>query len=595
MTRIVASPRRACAVVLLPCAMFLAGCGGSPGSSATPAPPPAAAATSAPITAPASVYSDVTEASGIAFVHRNGATGRRYLPETMGSGGCVLDYDGDGRFDVYLVQSGPVPGAASPDPSLGSRLFRNEDGMRFTDVTLRARASAPGYGMGAVAADYDNDGDTDIYQVNFGPNVLLRNEGDGTFTDVTTEAGVGDPLWGSSAAFFDADADGDLDLAVVNYLDFTVARHVECGDTTGGNSAYCHPDAYPMAPDRFFRNRGNGTFEDATREAGLTDKSGKGLGVVAFDFDGDGDTDLYVANDSTPNFLYRNDGHGRFEDVGLALGVAVNEDGKTEAGMGVDVGDVDGDDVADILVTNIDSEANALYLGGSDGFRYASRSSGIYKASFLFVGFGTDFLDWDNDGDLDLWVANGHVVDNIALTNEATSWKQPGHLFAGDGHGVFRLLAADEAGAAATPVAARGSITWDPDDDGRVDLLVQGSNDRARLYRNVQDNKNTWIGFSLRGRAGNRDGVGARITVDSGGRRLTEERKAGGSYQCSNDPRLHFGLGHASAAGRVIIRWPGGAVQELNDLTAGRYYRIEEGEPPEPLGAPPALTRPAGH
>jgi hypothetical protein len=376
------------------------------------APPPAereAGAVEAGRPAADVLFRDVTAASGIDFVHDHGGTGRKYLPEIMGAGSCALDYDGDGWLDLYLVQSGPVPGAAQTRPPggrpAGNRLYRNRgagaDGrVTFEDVTEAAGAGAAGYGMGAVAADVDNDGDADLYVVNFGPDVLLANDGDGTFTDVTAEAGVDSPPWGSSATFFDADGDGWLDLYVVNYLDFTVAANVECGRASRGLLSYCHPDVYPMAPDVFYRNRGAAggiAFAEATVAAGLADTTGKGLGVVAADLDDDGWTDLYVANDSTPNFLYRNRGEGVFEETAVFWGVGHNEEGMTEAGMGTDAGDVDGDGRLDLFVTNLNNETNALYLNGPGFFSYHTRHAGLYEASYLPVGFGTDLADLDND------------------------------------------------------------------------------------------------------------------------------------------------------------------------------------------------------
>lgn len=544
------------------------------------------------------LYRDVTDAAGLDFAHVRGATGRKYLPETMGAGACALDFDGDGLMDVYLVQSGEVPQAPqAPDGARDARnrLFRNQGDGTFVDVTEGSGAGDRGYGQGVVAADYDGDGDTDLYLVNFGPNVLLRNEGNGTFTDVTGPSGTGDPLWGSSAAFFDADGDGDLDLYVVNYLDFAVAKHIDCGRLDTGEPAYCHPDAYKMAPDRFYRNRGDGTFEDATVECGFEDRTGKGLGVVVSDIDLDGDQDVYVANDSTPNFLYENQGGGRFLEKGVLSGTSHNEDGKTEAGMGTDAGDVNGDGFPDLFVTNLTAESNSLYLGGGAvGFRYATRTWGLAGPSLPYVGFGTDLLDVDNDGDLDIYVANGHVIDNIHLSNDAFTWKQPDQVFLNTGRGAFRELAAGKAGEISVPRAGRGQVTLDYDNDGRLDVLVTHSEARARLYRNECRSGGGWIGFLLVGRGGNRDAVGARVTVVREGGSLTEERRAGASYQCSHDPRMHFGLGDADAAQEVRITWPGGSRQILGGLPGGSYYRVVQGEQPEPLGAAyPATMRKA--
>ena len=511
----------------------------------------------------------------------------------MGAGGCALDYDGDGNQDVYLVQSGALPGAGTDDPNASNRLFRNRGDGTFEDLTEGSGTGDRGYGQGAAAADYDNDGDTDLYVLNVGPNVLLRNDGDGTFTDVSREAGVANPLWGSSAAFLDADGDGDLDLYVVNYVAFTVATHVECGDPSKGRVSYCHPDVYLMAPDVFYRNRGDGTFADETTAAGLRDTTGKGLGVVVADLDNDHDPDLYVANDSTPNFLYQNAGDGTFTEIGLFVGVSHNEDGKTEAGMGTDAGDVDGDGLLDLFVTNLSRETNALYLAGGEGdYRYGTFTAGLSSPSFLQVGFGTDLLDVDNDGDLDLIVANGHVIDDIELVDDALNWRQPSQVFLNDGAGHFSELPAGTAGDLSTPRVARGSITLDYDNDGRLDLLLTFNNDRARLFRNVGEHPGHWIGFHLQGTSANRDGLGARVTVETpDGTRLVE-RRAGSSYQTGSDPRLHVGLGGKAVASRVTVRWSAEKSQVFNDLAGGRYYRIVEGEEPREVPARPTREGP---
>jgi hypothetical protein len=529
------------------------------------------------------LFADVTDAAGIDFVHAHGGTGRKYLPETMGSGGCALDYDSDGFVDVYLVQAGALPGAGYRGPTAVNRLYRNRGNGTFQDVTDHAGVGDAGYGMGAVATDYDGDGDRDIYVVNYGPNALLRNNGDGTFTNVARRAGVDDDRWGSSAAFFDADGDADLDLYVANYVDFSVATHVECGNPSQGRVAYCSPDAYPLAPDVFYRNRGDGTFEDATAEAGLTDGSGKGLGVVVADVDNDGDPDIYVANDSTPNFLYENLGQGHFEEIGLFAGVGYNGKGLTEAGMGADIGDVNGDGFLDIFVTNLSRETNSLYLGGPEAFRYATPESGLHTRSYASLGFGTDLLDLDGDGDLDIFVANGHVIDDIEVVDDSITWRQPSQVFLNDGQGHFAELDAEMVGPLSIPRVARGSITLDYDNDGRLDLLVSFNNDRARLFRNVHGPAGHWIGFSLEAETPNPEAVGARVIVETEDGTQIEEVKSGSSYETGSDPRLYFGLGPAPRVSRVTVRWPGGATQQFEGLSAGRYYRLRQGTEPVPL------------
>lgn len=538
----------------------------------------------------AAVFQDITAASGIDFTHDHGGSGRKYLVEIMGAGGCALDYDGDGWTDLYLVQSGWIPGTDAVARSGRNRLFRGLGNGAFVDVTAAAEAGDTGHGMGAACADYDNDGHTDIFVVNFGLDALLRNNGDGSFADVTAAAGIDSPLWGSSATFFDADGDGWLDLYVANYLDFTVDRHVDCGRPSQGILSYCHPDVYEMAPDVFFRNRGDGSFEELTAGAGLTDTSGKGLGVVAADLTGDGWPDLYVANDATPNFLYRNLGDGAFEEAGLYLGVSHNEEGKTEAGMGTDVGDVNGDGWLDIFVTNLSNETNALYLGGEALFTYATRSVGLHAPSYLFVGFGTDLLDLDNDGDQDIVVTNGHVIDNIELTDDAQTFRQPGQVFVNDGRGNFRQLPADSVGELSHQRVGRGTITLDHDHDGRLDLLVTYNNDAARLFHNRWPAAGGWLQVQMSVGPCARPTVGARATVTTPTTAMVDETKVGSSYQTSGDPRLHFGLGDHETAERLTVRWPGGLSQSFRGLPAGHRYLLARPCGPR-SGAQPAAGR----
>ena len=548
---------------------------------------------------------DISDAAGIVFRHDKGATGQRYLPETMGAGGCVLDVDDDGWMDLYLVQSGPLPGASSPSaPSsvsngvssgpppttatAGNQIFRNQRDGTFRNVTSKVGGDDRGYGQGAVCADFDGDGDSDIYVTNFGPNVLLRNDG-GKLRDITATAGVGDAAWSTSATFFDGDGDGDLDLYVVNYLDFTVAGHRPCLHGTSGTPIYCHPDVYPAAADTYYRNRGDGTFEVQTREAGLVDRDGKGLGVVALDFDHDGRQDLYVTNDSTPNFLYHNLGQGRFAEEGLFLGVAFNGDGKTEAGMGVDAADVNGDGFSDLAITNLSLESNALYLGGPTGFTYATRKAGIHGPSFPVLGFGTHLVDLDADGHRDWLVINGDVLDNIELINDSLTWRQPGQVFLGDGHGAFTLLSAQRTGDLATPRVGRGSATLDVDNDGRLDLLVSYNDDRARLYRNRAPSRH-WIGGRLIGLGANPDALGAIVTLRptsaDGPATQSAEIRAGSSYLTSSDRRVFFGLGNQNQPVRLEVRWPDGSHQVFDDLPLDHYHVLRQIHPSQPATSP---------
>lgn len=521
--------------------------------------------------APPPLFVDVSDAAGLDFRHHNGADGRRRLPETMGAGGCVLDFDGDGWMDVYLVQSGDL---LEPHRRAGNAFFRNGGDGTFKEVPNAAGADDRGYGQGAVCSDYDGDGDSDIYLTNFGPNVLLRNDG-GRFLDVTAAAGVGDPAWSTGASWLDGDGDGDLDLYVVNYLRFTVASKVDCRHGASGQSVYCHPDAYPAAADTYYRNRGDGTFEPWHRQAGLAESTGKGLGVIALDFNQDGHRDLYVTNDSTPNFLYRGQGDGTFVEDGLALGVAVNDDGKTEAGMGVDAGDVNGNGFSDLVVTNLSLESNALYLGGATGFRYATRQAGLHGPSHAVLGFGTHLVDVDRDGHLDQIVVNGDVLDNIELINDALSWRQPGQVFLGRGHGRFRLLSPQETGDLARQRVGRGSMVLDYDNDGGLDLLVSYNGDRARLYRN-RGRANHWLGIRLIALPPNPEAVGARILVTLRGRRQTVELRAGSSYLTSSDPRRLIGLGEHGGKPSVEVHWPDGSRESFGDLAIDRYHVLRQ-------------------
>ncbi len=524
--------------------------------------------------APSVLYADVSRRAGVAFDHDNGATARKYLPEIMGSGAAALDYDGDGWMDLYLVQSGPLPWE-SARKAVVNRLLRNQGDGSFEDVTERSGAGHPGYGMGAVAGDLDNDGDADLYVVNFGPDALLRNNGDGTFTEVTRETGIDSPLWGSSAALADFDRDGWLDLYVVNYLEFSREQHVDCGRPSRGIVSYCHPDVYAMAPDVAFRGLGGGRFADATTAWGLVDSSGKGLGAVAADLLDDGWPEIYVANDSTPNFLFHNLSGRGFEEVALLTGVGYNEDGMTEAGMGTDAGDLDGDGRLDLFVTNLNNETNALYLAAGEYYDYGTREAGLFEGSFRPVGFGTDLADLDNDGDLDIVVVNGHVIDNIELTDDAQSFRQPGQVFLNEGGARFTELPAERVGDLAVPGVGRGTVSLDFDHDGRLDLLATYNNEPARLLRNGWRGGG-WLSVDLVSAAGaNRDAIGARVVVAAAGRRQLEEKKAGSSYQSSSDPRLHFGLGTAGN-GRVVVRWPSGRRQAVAALAAGRFYRLVE-------------------
>ena len=517
-------------------------------------------------------FVDIAQSAGVDFVHRSGATGARYLPETYGSGAAFLDFDGDGVLDLYLVNAGRLP-ELSNAPEAANALFRNEGAGRFADVTLAAGVGDRGYGMGAAVGDYDNDGWADLYVTNFGANALFHNRGEGRFADVTDAAGVGCLGWGTSAAFADVDLDGDLDLFVGNYLDYPTKDPLVCRIGNSEERLYCDPRKFDGQVDRLYINEGR-AFADRTAEYGLVSTAGKELGVVFGDYDQDGDPDLYLANDLVPNMLYRNDG-ARFVNRGLASGTSLNGEGVAEAGMGVDMGDADGDGDLDLFVTNFQWESNTLYsnLGGGF-FADATVTSGITRASMAFLGFGTGFFDCDNDGDLDLFVANGHVYDNVEKVDRAAEYAQRNQLLENDGAGTF-VDRGDRGPGLALVQVSRGAAFGDIDSDGDLDIAVNNSNERPALLRNDAD-VGGWLGLRLRGAASNRDAIGARIELTASGRTLVREVRRNASYLSSNDPRVLFGLGNAEVAERVEIRWPSGTVQVVEGLPGRQYVVIEE-------------------
>ena len=521
-------------------------------------------------------FTDVTAQAGISFHHDYGGSGRRYMVEIAGGGVLVFDYDSDELPDLFYVNGSPLPG--KDGPRVSNALYRNLGDGTFRDVTEQAGLTGEGYGMGGAASDLDNDGDLDVLVTAFGKDQLYLNNGDGTFRSCGREYGVGDDRWSSSAAFFELDGDGFLDLYVANYLDFTLATHRECMSPTAGLPAYCHPQEYGGVADVLYRNHGDGTFEDISVPsgvAGLTE--GKGLGVVAFDFDDDGDSDLYVANDTTRNYLYRNDGGGRLTEMGVEAGVAYNEQGLAEAGMGVDAGDVDRDGRLDLVVTNFDFENNTLYHNLGGGFFFDATSAfGLGAVSLTELGFGCDFLDLDNDGWQDLVVVNGHILDNIAEIQSNLSFAQPGQIFRNE-RGRFRDLTASSGPAITRPRVGRGLASLDFDRDGDLDLAISSRGGAAELLRNDGGNAGGFIGLRLVGVESNRDGVGARLTLELEGRPWVDELRAGSSYLAQNEMTLYMGLGSARKAEGLSLRWPSGRVEEIGTLEAGRWHVVKEG------------------
>ena len=523
-------------------------------------------------------FAEVAHASGVDFTHTHGGSGELYYVETVGSGGGFLDFDGDGALDIYLVNGAPLPGYRSAEPPT-NKLYRNKLQGRFSDVTATAGAGDTAYGMGCAAADYDNDGDADLYVTNFGANTLYRNEA-GRFAEVTATAGVGDSLWSTAAAWIDYDNDGQLDLFVANYVDFEVENHIPCYDWK--LRAYCGPDSYGRVPDRLYHNEGEGHFRDVTTEAGLTAMAqGKGLGVASSDYDLDGDVDLYVANDRVANQLLINGGDGRFEEAGMMRGVSHNGGGEVEAGMGVDFGDFDLDGYQDLFVVNFSFETHTLYRNLTNGFfNDVTSIAGLTGPTLLPLAWGARFLDFDNDGDLDLFCANGHVLHNIDQMEKVLTYKQPNQLFR-NVDGYFEDVSAAAGLASLAPWVSRGAAFADYDNDGDVDILVNNNNGPAELLRNdggSNGDSGHWLTVQLTGTRSNRDGIGARITLWSGGHRQVKEVMSGASYLAANDMRVHFGLGEEKRVERLTVHWPSGQVDSRMDLTVDRIVPLREGE-----------------
>jgi enediyne biosynthesis protein E4 len=538
-------------------------------------------------------FVDVSDAVGIDFRHVSSATSQKYLPETMGSGVALFDYDGDGRLDIFFANGAriddPMPPGRLPEkdgPRYWNRLYRQKPDGRFEDVTEAAGVAGTGYSQGVAVGDYDNDGDPDLYVTGVFANQLYRNEGDGRFTDVTAEAGVaGDGAWSSSAAFVDYDHDGRLDLFVARYMQWSFDYNPHCSAaynpfpelSPAGPRAYCHPNLFKGAGALLFRNEGGGRFRDVSREAGVANPDGKSLGVAIADFDGDGAIDLYVANDAEPQFLYRNLRNGRFEDVALEAFAAFDQDGKAFSGMGVDAADYDNDGRPDVVVTNLANQCYALYRNlGDRTFSYETHASGIGRISLLSSGWGVRFLDYDNDGWKDLFLGQGHVLDTIELTSPHLRYKQP-PLLARNEQGRFRDVSADGGDVFEGEWAARGLAIGDIDNDGDLDMVLNMLDDRGRVFRNEGGNAGHWIQLRLVGRRSNRDGIGAevRLTTGSGQLRHATARTAGG-YLSAGDRRVHLGLGEEKAIRSIEIRWPSGTVQRLADVAPDQILTVRE-------------------
>ena len=537
------------------------------------------------------LFRDAAAELGLKFQHFTGATGQLFMPEIMGAGAALFDYDGDGDLDVYLLQGTLLDKAQQPKDALfpaptihwpGHRLFRNDvvptGRLGFTDVTQQAGVGHMGYGMGVAVGDYDNDGDLDLYVTHFGPNLLYRNNGNGTFSDVTREAGVDDPRWSASAAFLDYDRDGDLDLFLTNYVDFTLKGNKKCYAPTG-EPDYCTPAAYRPVPDRLFRNEGNGKFADATQAAGISAADGPGLGVVCADFNSDGWPDIYVANDGAANLLWMNKGNGTFEENALMSGAAYSLDGVARAGMGVAAGDFDNDGDEDLLVTNLAKEGSTLYRNQRGSFNDFSMESGLAGATFPFTGFGVGWFDYDNDGKLDLFAANGAVTIVEALRGTRYPFQQKNQLFHNSGEAKPLVEVSAVAGSAFEQLqVGRGAAFGDIDNDGDLDILVSSNNGPVRLLLNDAPSRNHWLEVQLQAVGANRQGIGARVAVLRKDHRPQWRRvHTDGSYLSAHDSRVHFGLGPDPSLQGVLVQWPGGTREVFDSIKPDAILTLRQG------------------
>jgi enediyne biosynthesis protein E4 len=520
-------------------------------------------------------FTDVTSQSGIRFTHVNGAFGRKYLPETLGSGVVVFDANGDGRQDVFLINSKRWPGQSS-GASLPA-LYRNDGGGRFTDVTRGSGLDVELYGMGGAAADFDNDGQSDLYVTALGGNRLFKGLGGGKFADITAKAGVGDSGFSTSALWFDYDKDGRLDLFVAHYVEWTEKTDLHC-TLDGKTKSYCTPESYKGQSGTLFKNRGDGTFENATKRAGLFDPAAKGLGVAMVDYDGDGWMDLFVSNDTQPNRLYRNRRDGTFSDVAVAAGVAFSEAGVARAGMGVDAADYDGSGRPSFIIGNFSNEMMALYHNEGKGlFIDDAPRSAIGRATLLTLTFGCFFFDYDLDGRPDIFGVNGHVADDIEKVQSRVTYRQRSHLFHNLGQGRFEPVTGATEAALSAAVVGRGAAYGDFDNDGDLDVVVTANNGPARLLRNDASPSGNALRIRAIGAASNRDGIGAHVQLSLGGQKLWQIVKTGSSYLSQSELPVTFGLGNATSVDEVRITWPSGRVDVTGRQNANQAITVREG------------------
>jgi len=532
---------------------------------------------------PLPAFVDVTSKSGIRFRHHSSRTSQKYLPESMGAGVAMFDYDNDGYQDLFFVNGAklldPMPSGASPDktdPRFWNRMYRNNKDGTFSDVTESAGLRGSSYGMGVATGDYNNDGYTDLLVTNLGGNTLYRNNGDGTFTDVTAKSGVEGSGWCAGACFVDYDRDGLLDLIVTRYLDWDFSKNIYCGLHRPGYRSYCHPDQFKAVSCLVYHNNGDGTFRDVSKLCGFASSPGKALGIAINDFDGDEWPDILVANDSFPQQLFRNNRDGTFSEVGLEAGLAFDRDGKTFAGMGVDIADYNNDGLPDVFINALANQRYALFRNSNGTFDDVSDPSGVGGITMQHSGWGTKMIDYDNDGWRDIFVAQGHVMDNIELTDPSLRYLEP-LLLMKNTSGKFHNVSQEAGPAFRVPLSARGAALGDLDNDGCIDIAINCNDGSAIILRNQSGTANHWLLINLVGSVSNRDAFGARIRiVPEEGPEQWAFASSAGSYLSASDKRVHFGLGTSRKVRLVQINWPSGIVQLLNSVDANQILTVRE-------------------